>query len=442
MTKRNTKQKANQNNGSGKKSGKGVLLDLGGKLGTGLIAGLTPIIIGAIGKAVGGLGFHTSGRLAALEGGRGVATPVGSGYGSSLPVSIPASNGTIVRSGKPNMRTTSNGNCTVTHREYVADLIAQVEGFDLQFQFGMNPGNPGLFPWLSTIASRFELYKFRALRLIYEPQSATTTTGTVMIAADYDASDPPPSSKVQMMSYKRSVRSPPWFACTHESAGADLHRLKTNYVLGGVAPTGTDIKTYDIGNLYVALQSDVAQGTTCGELYVEYTVDLITPQINNEAISYSGFRSGGLVALNTPLGTAQEGFGSLPVDISTNGSTPQAVTIQVPGFYVINIVGTNVDSIVNVIFNASANNVKFFAAAAPGEDSNGNSVGVYFIQVVNGAETTFTMELSNVAPIITPTSNFSLFITPFSEVAMPTTDFTSNFEPVFSQRARLGRRHV
>lgn len=223
--------------------------------------------------ALAGIPFTTSGMHAS-------ASPV-SHSGSGITVSAPSANGRISYTSDPHIKSGRGGNITVSHREFVADVNVETTGFDLQYQFGVNPGNSSLFPWLSQIATRYEMFKFRSLRVIYEPQCGTSTTGTMMLAIDYDASDPAPVSKPQMMAYKNAVRSPLWFACTHTSAAADLHRLKTNYVLSGAQPINTDIKTYDIGNLFVALQSNGGD-TSAGELYVEYVVDLLTPQITND----------------------------------------------------------------------------------------------------------------------------------------------------------------
>lgn len=259
----------------GKKVGKAVLppiKEIAGQVMPHLLKALSTKAVGAIA----GIPFRESGMMAA-------ATPVSSSGG--IQVSAPSANGRITRTSGPKQRSIPNGNSIVSHREYVTDINLVETGFDLQFQFGINPGNSSLFPWLSQIATRYELYKFKSLRFVYEPQCGTSSSGTVFIAVDWDASDPPPQSKTQMMSYKNAVRSPLWFASEYNSAVPDLTRLKTNYVLSGAAPEGTDIKTYDIGNLFVAIQSDSGTDQTAGELYVEYTVELITPQIINEPLS-------------------------------------------------------------------------------------------------------------------------------------------------------------
>jgi len=282
----------------------------------------------------GGIPFPTSGMLA-------TASPSG-GMNSGIQVSAPAANGRVQKSSEPKIRSRSNGNTSVSHREYVADINVEENGFDLQFQYGVNPGNGALFPWLSQIASRYETYSFRSLKIIYEPQCGTASTGTLMLAIDYDSSDAPPTSKSQMMSYKNAVRAPLWFAACHFSSPPDLHRLKTNYILSGAAPPGTDIKTYDIGNLFVAIQS-AGSNQTAGELYVEYDVDLMTPQIENDPLSVSVYQK--LMAIdnvNNPMwnDAKQPNFqtlGPLPVLIVQQESNLAVTEFYVgnAGYYVV-----------------------------------------------------------------------------------------------------------
>lgn len=308
------------------------------KLVTAAVAKAVPKLIGAAGAAA-GIPFQTSGMMAS-------ATPMS--IGSGISVSAPSANGKISRTGGPRMRSKNNGNTVIRHREYVADIAVEEAGFDLQYSFGVNPGNHALFPWLSQIATRYETYSIKSLQVIFEPQCGTSSTGTLMLAIDYDSSDSPPTSKSQMMSYKNAVRAPLWFAASHISASADLHRLKTNYVLSGVAPEGTDIKTYDVGNLFVAVQSDGAS-QTAGELYVEYEVELMTPQINYDPPSATVLSAGGSTSFE-PLMSTTPIYGPLPIRVQPVTAGEQSTTsvfVGQAGFYqgMITFTGGTTDTI-------------------------------------------------------------------------------------------------
>jgi hypothetical protein len=177
------------------------------------------------------------------------------------------------------METLRNGDCHIVHREYVAEVLAQASSPSTYqvSQFPINPGQSQLFQWLSNIAQNFESYRFRKLRFCYETEAPSSLGGSLILAIDYDASDAAPLSKQQMLAYRGSVRSAPWTECEHSSIGEDLNKQKSYYVRPGVQPAGTDIKMYDVGNLWVATQGVTTGGATCGELYVEYDVLLMTP---------------------------------------------------------------------------------------------------------------------------------------------------------------------
>lgn len=201
------------------------------------------------------------------------------GYNTSMALSAPAANGTYVKHNKAKLRSNKSG-MSIRHREYVQDINFGDPGdFNNMVQQPINPGNRELFPWLSGIATRFETYRFNRLRFIYEPQCGTDNEGTVMMAVDFDAVDPPPVDKLQFMTYDGAVRSPPWFAGCYECAPYNLHKYKEYYITPNLTtPTSTDEKTYYVGNIYVATQSQ-ATPFTAGELYVEYDCVLSTPQL-------------------------------------------------------------------------------------------------------------------------------------------------------------------
>lgn len=229
-----------------------------------------------------GLLFPASGARTRGGGRSASATPsLALDYRSDIALSAPAANGTFVRTPNPKVRTTSR-ECFITHREYVQDIIVPGGGmFDIIVDQPINPGNATLFPWLSSIANNYETYSFDKLDFIFEPQSSTGQGGTIMIAVDYDAVDLAPVSKTAMMNYKGAVQSPPWFACVYHCEPSDLHKYKQYYMTqSATTPTTTDEKTYFVGNIYLAANT-AGTPEEVGGFYIEYTVRLFTPQVNN-----------------------------------------------------------------------------------------------------------------------------------------------------------------
>ena len=184
-----------------------------------------------------------------------------------------------VTSTAPRFKQTREG-MLVTHREYIADITRNSNAFTVD-TFNINSGLASTFPWLAQIAGRFESYTFERLDFVFESMVPTTQAGTVMMAIDFDAADTPPTTKTTIMSYYGAVRSAPWQPSILRTSTVDRTKMvKERYVRTG-ALTGTyDIKTYDMGNLFVATVGTGTQSVVLGELYVDYTVRFRTPQIS------------------------------------------------------------------------------------------------------------------------------------------------------------------
>jgi hypothetical protein len=180
----------------------------------------------------------------------------------------------------PSQRGTS---IIVRHTEYIGDIVSDNASFKVT-KFSINPGLATSFPWLAAVANNYESYRFKQLHYKYKPICPTSTPGKVVIAVDYDASDATPNSKLVINSYEGAVSTSPWDEVTMNSTLSNLHKFGTQrYVRPATPPTGTDIKTYDVGNLFIATSNTPAQATTLGEIYVSYEVELFTPQLQAAA---------------------------------------------------------------------------------------------------------------------------------------------------------------
>lgn len=183
-----------------------------------------------------------------------------------------------MRQRAPRLRS-SGSSIVVTHEEFITDIISTNANYQVR-RYDINPGQAGNFPWLANLASNYESYKFRDLKYKYMPIAPTSTPGKVMIGVDYDVADASPTSKVVLNSYDGTVSSSVWDTCVHHSTKSNLLKFGVQrYVRTAAYPAGTDPKTYDIGSVYVATSNTPSTSTTCGELWVSYTVELFTPQL-------------------------------------------------------------------------------------------------------------------------------------------------------------------
>ncbi len=229
---------------------------------------------------------------------------------------------TIVRQqAKPKVSPLRNGDVRVVHKEYIGDILGST-AFSVN-EFAVNPGMLTTFPWLSSLANNYESYQFESLRFCYETESPTSFTGTVLMAIDYDASDPAPIDKVQIMAYRQAIRSAPWEPCCFKSLTEDLKKEKTLYVRNGVLAANQDIKLYDTGNLFICTQGQ-AGNSTVGELYVEYDVRLMTPQLNDPSIGASYYGEWTGTSNAAPAGTLV--MGNLPAAVVSTGTTASVST--------------------------------------------------------------------------------------------------------------------
>jgi hypothetical protein len=225
--------------------------------------------------------------------------------------------------------------------EFIMDVNGSTS-FSVGANLAINPGQALTFPWLSTIAARYEKYRFRRLRFYYKPMVTQFTsnynTGKVMMNCDYDASDPAPNSKQQVEDSDPHVDGMPYQSFSFVLDPREMNGMSSDahYVRPAGLPGGTDIKTYDVGNLFLSTIGQGASGAI-GELRVEYDVELSVPILdnndkapaNNSVLFCEGSTT---VALTSGVSS------NLPLDLVTNGvgATVAADTFTLlPGNYTI-----------------------------------------------------------------------------------------------------------
>lgn len=291
------------------------------------------------------------------------------GSNSAPMSSVPVARSRIVKTARPNMVTRPNGDCFITHREYVGEILASATGPPTTFNlssFALNPGLASVFPWLSKIAQNYESYQLQRLRFCYQTEAPSSLGGTLVMAIDYDAIDTAPATKQAALAYRGSVRSAPWNDCCHDSTSEDLHKMKSFFIRSGAIPANADLKTYDIGNLFVITQGVTTSGATCGELYVEYSVKLMTPIFEPQ----NSLAGGSFAGANTQ--TAANPYGTAPVrqanSVGVSMNNASLLTIIAPGTYLLSSVigGTVITGVTNLVLTGAVSvdqNAIFNAAA-------------------------------------------------------------------------------
>ncbi len=166
----------------------------------------------------------------------------------------------------------------IIHSELVSSITGSV-AFTLANGFALNPGLAATFPWLSSQAQGWERYRFHRLRFCYYTRTGSSTPGSFMMAPDYDASDPAPVSEQIASAYRDVAEDAPWKNICCELNAASLNSIgPSKFIRLGALAANQDIKTYDSGNLFAFTMDGTA--VSWGKLWVEYDVELITPQLN------------------------------------------------------------------------------------------------------------------------------------------------------------------
>lgn len=187
--------------------------------------------------------------------------------------------------------------------EYIGEISGST-GFATT-QYSINPGQSSTFPWGNKIASLFERYQFEYLEFYYRREVSEFATngsaGKIILSADYDASDSPPTSKQQVEDTIPHVDGMP---CVEKlslvlNPTELLGNPKGRYVRPGAQPSNTDIKTYDAGNLFVSTSGNT-NTTAIGELRVKYRVILYVPVL--ESGSGASGQAGAQFVLTSALG--------------------------------------------------------------------------------------------------------------------------------------------
>lgn len=191
----------------------------------------------------------------------------------------------------------------IKHREYVADIAAiPASTYGIVNTVQLNPALGTLGPWLGLISQNFEMYHINSLKFHFVSSAPSSTSGTMYMAIDYDSADAPPLTKAALLSNSSAVGTSIWCPTT-----LAYQPLKASDQIGKytrqLSVAGTDIKTYDVGILYLATESSYTLSP--GDLYCEYDITLKIPQVPSTtalATSMKSTHAGtGLLDVSNPV---------------------------------------------------------------------------------------------------------------------------------------------
>lgn len=162
----------------------------------------------------------------------------------------------------------------VKQRERIA-TVAGVTTFGVAFSSSVNPGLSKCFPWLSVQAGQYEKYVIHSLKFSYRTLKGATQPGNVILGFDYDTLDAYPVSSAAMTQLGVYNDGAVW---DNFEIQIPVKKLEL-FVRTGISPG--DMKTYDIGRLYVGMEG-CADTSSQGYVEVEYDVSF---QYKNNQLS-------------------------------------------------------------------------------------------------------------------------------------------------------------
>jgi hypothetical protein len=261
-----------------------------------------------------GLGSVAGGVLGARGGkyGIGVGSSVGGGIGAEVGNMIFGrgaynvsqnslySHGTVLSEGMDTPKFIEGNQSTrISHCEFVQDIV--VPGAPTAFtnlQFVINPGNPALFPWLSSIANNYQQYELMGMVVHFKSTSTDFSTsgalGSVIMATNYDVLEVPFANKIIMENSQYAVSAKPSLSQLHAiECDPKLTVSDVKYIRNASSSTtvSQDARFYDHGSFQIATVGlSAAAGQVLGELWVTYDIKLLKPEIVNTSSLLVGQR--------------------------------------------------------------------------------------------------------------------------------------------------------
>jgi len=248
--------------------------------------------------------------------------------------------------------------------------------------------------------------------------------GKYALAVDFDAADAAPTSKLDLLNFEGTVSLKAWEDGRYVCSPSNLSKMKSYYVRSGALANNLDIKTYDVGTFFVATSGQAAN-TFIGELFIEYDVEFMTPQLNaatntNSGVEYNSTGAG--VSNSNILGTGGASSGSIGVSNVLNVVT---LTNLTPGTEYMSTVVVGCASSATAMtqaFSAGATlkNLVFSSGgglASVGAPALGGAQTTISVYTFTASATTCTVTLGGITAITTPTGSL-MTVTPIPTIAI------------------------
>jgi hypothetical protein len=272
--------------------------------------------------------------------------------------------------------------------------------FGVLATYAINPGQATTFPLLSQEAAEYETYEFELLEFFTVPMVSEYATGgqtgEMCIAVNFNASLPQPASQTAALTLEPCDANLPCLPLDIRCPRDQMcKRSNGKFVRTGNLPGQSDIKEYDVGNLFVTGEGLSATQFNAARLFVRYRCRLFTrvnivnqgaPTNNSVTLFSSVNEASGATTVNTQM---------LLATVITNGlnvvNTTGSLTIPA-GNYLIDLLVAAIDTSSNMTLLQATlykNGVQFGPTMYESEVGNANALSVSgpFYFTSNGTDT-------------------------------------------------------
>jgi hypothetical protein len=304
-----------------------------------------------------------------------------SGFAQVSTTSAPSAYGSTTKIQKPNF---GRARTIIKHSEYIGDVNGSVN-FTVAMTLNCNPGLTNSFPWLAQIANAYEKFCIKGIQYRFNTEAPSTITGSIFLSPEYNPQDPAPVTKMETFQNENTAKTVPWRSVNCKIPTKYLRVYNDYFIRVGALAVNQDLKTYDPFVLYVCTQGQ-ANTNMCGEIWVDYEIELINPIGNMNFGSGSYYANASLTATllspGTAVGPIQITVGALsggdatflmsPLVVNqeylvTTGTTGTGLTANVLS----NVSGmTPVTTIINAIDSGALNAVGFYSFTATATTAN------------------------------------------------------------------------
>jgi len=184
--------------------------------------------------------------------------------------SAPVARSKTVRIPKPVLRNSPNG-VVVKHREFWRTITSNTSVSIVTTN--INPGRRDIFSWLSNVAMNYEQYRFRKLSFTFVSAQATSYAGRVGMAHTSNPTSSGPKNRNDFFNVTPNVEESPWedMVLNVPVSGKKLFVRGLSQTVGGTS------NTYDEGQICLMAAMNPASADICGEVFVEYELELFSP---------------------------------------------------------------------------------------------------------------------------------------------------------------------